>query len=237
MEMALDYYRNIWARRPLVFSRGVAIGVYLNYHRPANSILAFLGGVGTIQLRLEGKKSPIRYSVCPRTLVSWRKIRIGIAQKNKTTRANTDTRLGHKAFFIENANRKIAMCDLGRGDGLQGFHEYLEMVSGGAMAKAMLELKVLMIRQPIARTVAHIEDRILKLLSYGGQQLHVAQIKLARIRGELQEFVRKMGEEEESEFPMGNYTSGGGIRGVVNDLRFMYKTVYLIKDTGGIGDS
>ena len=44
-----------------------------------------------------------------------------ILQKNKTTLANTDTRLGPNVFFKDNLNRKIATDELGGGFALQTF--------------------------------------------------------------------------------------------------------------------
>ena len=52
------------------------------------------------------------------------------------------------------------------------------MVSESATTKDIQELKGVMRRKPIAREGGPIEDRILKLLIYGGQQMHDAQIKL-----------------------------------------------------------
>ena len=53
------------------------------------------------------------YSVGPRTLVFLGKIRIVISHKNKTTCANTYTRLDHNAIFKATPKQKIAIGELG----------------------------------------------------------------------------------------------------------------------------
>ena len=49
------------------------------------------------------------------TLVSVAKISNGVLQTDKTTWANTDTRLDHSGFFKENADQQISPNELGGG--------------------------------------------------------------------------------------------------------------------------
>ena len=93
-------------------------------------------------------------------------IRCGVARNNKTTSANTDNRLDHNAFLKENANRQIAISELGWGGAFKDFLGYLEMASvrGGSMTKDMQELNGIMRRRPSSHKCGHIGDRILKLL-------------------------------------------------------------------------
>ena len=77
-------------------------------------------------------------------------------------------------------NRQIALVDLGFGGGLKDFLGYMEMVSGGATAAKIQELKDLTTRQPIERKRGPTDDKILKLLVYGGQQMPETQIKIGK---------------------------------------------------------
>ena len=129
-----------------------------------------------------------------RQLVFLAKIRNGISHKDKTTWANTDSRVGHNAFLEENIGREIAIGELTGGDALKDFLEYMEMASEGAKTKDIQSLTGLMGRQPIAHNGGPIGDWILKLLIYGAQQMHDAGIKIERIGEAFCEFVRKQKE-------------------------------------------
>ena len=58
-----------------------------------------LGCDGTLRLQLTDNKFPIRYLVDQQTLVLLAEIKMGFCRKIKMTWVNTDTRLGHNAFF------------------------------------------------------------------------------------------------------------------------------------------
>ena len=79
------------------------------------------------------------------------KIRHVILRGSKTTWANTDILLVANAFCKENPKQQIAIDELGLGDALKDFLEYMEMVPDGAIAAMIQDLKDLMSRHPIDR--------------------------------------------------------------------------------------
>ena len=77
-----------------------------------------------------------------------------IAQRNKTTWANTDATLGPNVLFKEKPTHQIAIGELGWGGGaLKTFLEYAEVESHAddAATEKIQELKGLLIRQSIDR--------------------------------------------------------------------------------------
>ena len=92
----------------------------------------------------------------------------------------------------------------GGGGALKDFLEYMKVVSDGASAKKIQELKDLTRRrQPIDPKRGPIEDAILKLLVYGDQQVPGTQIKIGVIRRSLRDFVRR--QKEGVKFAHKNY--------------------------------
>ena len=112
----------------------------------------------------------------------------------------------------------------------------MEMVSIGAMTHKVQELKDLMGRQPIYRKLGHIEGGISKLLVYGYQQMHEAQIKIGGIRQSLKDFERH--QKGRKEFARKNcHLERSEIKEVANDLRMRYKSIAPLKETDDFDDA
>ena len=77
------------------------------------------------------------------------------------------------------------------GDDLKDFPEYMEMISGGATTAKIQELNDLMGRKPFARKRGPIEGKISQLLVFWDQQMRETQIKIGKIRQDLEDFVRQ----------------------------------------------
>ena len=58
----------------------------------------------------------------------------------------------------------------------------MQLVSGGSTTRKIQDLNGLMGIQPIDQKRGPIEDKILKLLVNGDQQMHEAQVKIEKIR-------------------------------------------------------
>ena len=86
-----------------------------------------------------------------------------------------------------------ANCDqrVGRGGDRKDFLVYMAMASDGAMAHKIQELKDSMSRRPIDRKRGPIVGEIWRLLIYGDQQMHGAEIKIVEIRQHLKDFERR----------------------------------------------
>ena len=67
----------------------------------------------------------------------------------------------------------------------------MAMVSDGATTNKIRELKDLMRGQPIDQKVGPFDDKILKLLGYGGRQMPQTQIRIGGIRQGLNDFARQ----------------------------------------------
>ena len=148
-------------------------------------------------MHLTDKKSAIRYLDDSRILVFLAQIRNAISHKNKTARAITDTRLCPNVSLKENLDRQIAPGELGRGEALKDFLGFTDMVADGATTHSIQQLKGIMSRQPIDCKRGTVDDRILKSLGYGRQQMQAAKIKTEAVRQSLKYFTRQQKEEEE----------------------------------------
>ena len=115
---------------------------------------------------------------------------------------------------------------------------YMGAASGVDEADTMniQDLGDLIRRKPIDRKRGPIEDKILKLLVYGGQKMRENQVIVGEIRQDLEGFVgrQKAGMESAQK----NYIrKRDEIKQVVNDLGFRRDSISPVKETGDFDDS
>ena len=122
------------------------------------------------------------------------------------------------------------------GADLNDFLWYLETVSDGATTGNIQELRGLMSSNPIDRKGGSDGGVISKQLIYGDKQMPDTQIKIERISESPNDFVRK--QKEGRKFAKKNYQRREiGIKGAVNYLRILYKSILPFLDTDDFGDA
>ena len=117
--------------------------------------------------------------------------------------------VGPECVFKAKLNRRIALIELGGEVALKppiGFLEVRPDLNGLAQdgRGKIQQLKCLISRQPIDHKRGPIEDTILKLLVYGGQQMPEIQMGISKIRKSMGEFAhrKKEGGIGAEELPM-----------------------------------
>ena len=95
----------------------------LNDLRPMDKNPDGLGCDGTLHMHLPNRKSILRYPVGSQSLVFLSLVRNAILQNKASTRANTDTSLGHVDCYMRDIIREIATHEFRRGGAFKDFQE------------------------------------------------------------------------------------------------------------------
>ena len=90
-------------------------------------------------------------------------------------------------------------------------------------------------RRPIDHKRGPIDDRILKFVVYGDQQMHATKIKNWGNKENIKGFFK--GDLAGHGFPRKNYIRGNEIKEVATDVRFRRKLISTLKETGDFGES